>query len=63
MTILPWKQDTAWFASDLWLNRWSDGRLSLDDPSTGEHVDLEVFGPTNAETFARLWRAADDARS
>jgi putative photosynthetic complex assembly protein len=45
------------------LTRWSDGRLSLDDPSTGEHVDLEVFGPTNSGAFARLWRAADAARS
>lgn len=45
------------------LTRWSDGRLSLDDPSTGEHVDIEVFGPTNAEAFANLWRAADAARN
>jgi putative photosynthetic complex assembly protein len=45
------------------LTRWSDGRLSLEDPSTGEHVNLEVFGHTNAETFARLWLAADANRS
>jgi putative photosynthetic complex assembly protein len=44
------------------LTRWADGRLSLDDPSTGEHVDIEVFGPTNAAAFANLWRAADAAR-
>ncbi len=29
------------------LTRWSDGRLSLDDPATDRHVDLEAFGPTN----------------
>jgi putative photosynthetic complex assembly protein len=36
------------------LTRWADGRLSLDDPSTGRHVDLEVFGPTNAGDFAAI---------
>jgi len=36
------------------LTRWADGRLSLDDSSTGRHVDLEVFGPTNAGAFARI---------
>jgi putative photosynthetic complex assembly protein len=36
------------------LTRWADGRLSLDDPSTGRHVDLEVFGPTNAGAFAEI---------
>lgn len=41
------------------LTRWADGRLSLDDPSTGRHVDLEVFGPTNAGAFARILIASD----
>lgn len=36
------------------LTRWSDGTLSLDDPSTGRRINLDVFGPTNATTFARL---------
>ena len=36
------------------LTRWADGRLSLDDSSTGRHVDLEVFGPANAGAFARI---------
>lgn len=36
------------------LTRWADGRLSLDDPSTGRHVDLEVFGPTNSSAFAQI---------
>lgn len=40
------------------LTRFTDGRLLLDDPATGQRIELEVFGPTNAETFARLWRVA-----
>jgi len=40
------------------LTRWADGRLSLDDPATGRHVDLEVFGPTNAGAFAQILMAA-----
>lgn len=32
----------------------TDGRLTLSDPATGERVDLESFGPTNAAVFARL---------
>ena len=41
------------------LTRWADGRLSLDDPSTGRHVDLEVFGPANAGAFADILIASD----
>jgi putative photosynthetic complex assembly protein len=41
------------------LTRWADGRLSLDDPSTGRHVDLEVFGPTNAGAFADILQASE----
>jgi putative photosynthetic complex assembly protein len=32
----------------------ADGRLTLSDPATGERIDLESFGPTNAAVFARL---------
>ena len=32
----------------------ADGRLTLEDPATGHRVDLESFGPTNVEVFARL---------
>lgn len=31
-----------------------DGRVTLLDPSTGERVDLESFGPTNVAEFARF---------
>lgn len=40
------------------LTRWADGRLSLDDPSTGRHIDLEVFGPSNAGDFAKILLAS-----
>ena len=36
------------------LTRWADGRLSLDDPSTGRIVELGAFGPTNRAAFAQL---------
>ncbi|MFO1394573.1 MAG: photosynthetic complex assembly protein PuhC [Steroidobacteraceae bacterium] len=36
------------------LVRWSDGRLSLEDPSTGRSVALEAFGPTNSAVFASM---------
>ena len=36
------------------LTKWSDGRLTLDDPSTGRHTELLAFGGTNAGVFARL---------
>lgn len=35
----------------------SDGRLTLDDPATGRHVELLAFGPDNAAVFARLLTA------
>ena len=28
--------------------------LTLDDPATGERVDLDSFGPTNVAEFARF---------
>jgi len=33
----------------------ADGRLTLADPATGERIDLESFGATNAGAFARLF--------
>jgi putative photosynthetic complex assembly protein len=45
------------------LTRWADGRLSLDDPSTGRHIDLEVFGPTNAGAFANILIASGRAQN
>ena len=31
----------------------ADGRLTLVDGTTGQHLDLESFGPTNAAVYAR----------
>jgi putative photosynthetic complex assembly protein len=44
------------------LTHWANGRLSLDDPSTGRHVDLEVFGPTNSGAFAAILEASVHAK-
>ena len=32
----------------------TDGRLVLLDPVTGDRINLESFGPTNAAVFAQL---------
>ncbi len=37
------------------LTHWDDGRMSLDDATTGRHVALDAFGETNAGAFARLF--------
>ena len=36
------------------LTRWSDGRLTLTDNATHQLVELEAFGHTNEDAFARL---------
>lgn len=36
------------------LSRWQDGRLTLDDPGTARHVELEAFGSDNVAVFAAL---------
>jgi putative photosynthetic complex assembly protein len=45
------------------LVRWSDGRLSLEDPSTQREIALEAFGPTNSGAFAELFTLAEAASS
>jgi len=35
------------------LSRHEDGRVTLEDLSTGRLIDLKAFGPTNEEAFAR----------
>ncbi len=44
------------------LVRWADGRLSIDDPTTGRTIELGAFGPTNASAFAQLMVGAGKAR-
>ena len=39
------------------LTGWADGRLTLEDPTTGRKVEMEAFGITNEEAFARLLTA------
>ena len=40
---------------------WADGRVTLDDPTTGRHVELAAFGGTNEAAFARLLPAPGGA--
>lgn len=39
------------------LTRWANGTMSLTDETTGRRVDLDAFGATQAETFARIFPA------
>ena len=39
------------------LTGWPDGRLTLEDPTTGRRVEMEAFGITNEEVFAHLLTA------
>ena len=43
--------------SSFHLTQWADGRLSLEDPATHESFELEAFGSTNKEVFARFLEA------
>ncbi|HXW50003.1 MAG TPA: photosynthetic complex assembly protein PuhC [Xanthobacteraceae bacterium] len=36
------------------LTRWSDGRLTIEDPTTHERIELISFGPTNLASFAQF---------
>lgn len=36
------------------LTLYSDGRLILADPETGQRIDLVAFGPTNVYAFKQL---------
>lgn len=36
------------------LSGYADGRLILEDPTTGRRVEMEAFGISNEEVFARL---------
>lgn len=40
------------------LTLWSDGKMSLSDPATGDTLELAAYGPTNAKTFAQLLPAS-----
>jgi putative photosynthetic complex assembly protein len=36
------------------LSRHRDGHLRLEDPATGQRIDLQAFGPSNEGAFAPL---------
>jgi len=36
------------------LARLTDGRILIEDPSTGRRIELDAFGPTNVAAFSRL---------
>ena len=36
------------------LQSWADGRVVLDDPATGRHIDLNAFGDINLKAFSRF---------
>ena len=36
------------------LTQWSDHRLTIDDPATGQSIELTGFGRDNRAAFARL---------
>lgn len=38
------------------ITKWQDGRMTLDDPSTGMHVAVSSFGPTQVESFQQLFK-------
>jgi putative photosynthetic complex assembly protein len=39
------------------LTAWADGRLTLEDPTTGRKVEMEAFGRDNEQVFANLLTA------
>ena len=39
------------------LTEWADGRLTLEDPTTGRTVEMEAFGITNEQVFTNLLTA------
>lgn len=43
------------------LAAWPDGRLTLSDPATGQHIELEAFGSDNVAVYAKLLTAQHGA--
>ena len=36
------------------LTAWDDGRLTIEDPTTGERIAVSSFGPTQVQSFLAL---------
>ena len=43
------------------LTGFSDGRLTLSDPTTGRHIELEAFGSLNEAVFVKLLTEKESA--
>jgi len=56
------KKDQIGRAIPFRLTSFSDGRLTLEDPATGERIALEAFGDTNKEVFVNILLAAEARR-
>ena len=41
------------------LIRWSNGSISLHDETSGRRIDLDAFGPTNAQAFAQFFTSQE----
>lgn len=37
------------------LTRWQNGKITLDDPTTGMHIAVNSFGPTQVASFEQLF--------
>lgn len=46
--------ETAQAQAPFRVTRYQNGRMTLDDPSTGAHLELASFGPTNQAAFEQL---------
>ena len=44
------------------LIRWSDGAMTLEDPTTGRSVGLDAFGPDNSGVFAQLFKKREETK-
>jgi putative photosynthetic complex assembly protein len=55
------KQDQLSRDAPFRLTAWADGRLTLEDLTTHETIDLEAFGKTNEQAFADILMQATRA--
>jgi putative photosynthetic complex assembly protein len=44
------------------LTRWTDGTLSLEDPTTGRRIGLDAFGPDNVGVFGQLFTRREEIK-
>ncbi len=44
------------------LTRYVNGQITLTDTATGKQIDLDAFGSSNTEAFARLMNLRGDAK-